>query len=221
MPYRVTILTKPLSPFESPAWITPANRTPPTSCDETARVAILYSRKDILPGEEITICYYFRFFTLLPIFSLPGSIAPQPSSMETELSCFKMVMAKIHGVICPSDCSCYDPAILALVREGRKIEPTIAKLTNENKIEEAMTAGKDDRHPSTPQRFMGIHWLHELHPLPYCCSEIGYASQGQGVHSIGCWTAPQDLSVFREADQDVYEQWQQSPHLHRDYLLLG
>ena len=111
--------------------------------DETARVAILYSLKDILPGEEITVCYYYRFFTILSDLSLSGSLVPPPdSSIEMQLSCLKTVMASVHGVTCPSDCFCYDPAILALVREGKKIEPTIVKLSNENKIEEALAAGE-------------------------------------------------------------------------------
>ena len=37
-----------------------------TIFDETARVAILFAQKDIQPGEEITICYYSGFFSLLP-----------------------------------------------------------------------------------------------------------------------------------------------------------
>jgi len=51
-------------------------------------------------------------------------------------------MSSTHGIICPSDCFCYDPAILALVRKGRKIRPTINELSSQNKIEEALAAGE-------------------------------------------------------------------------------
>ena len=50
-------------------------------------------------------------------------------------------MSSTHAIICPSDCICYDPAILALVREGRKIRPTIIEFSSQNKTEEALAAG--------------------------------------------------------------------------------
>jgi len=46
------------------------------------------------------------------------------------------------GSLALSDCFCYDPAILALDREGRQNEPTIAQLTNQSNIEEALAAGE-------------------------------------------------------------------------------
>ena len=113
-----------------------------TIYDETARVAILFALKDIHPGEEITICYYSPFFEFSPYLPSLSLLLPAINSIEEELSFFQNLMASNHGITCPSDCFCYDPAILALVREGRQIHPTIAELTNQNKIEEALAAGE-------------------------------------------------------------------------------
>ena len=109
--------------------------------DETARVAILFAQINIEPGEEVTICYYTPFFELQPHSRFVSLIITETNSIEEELSFFRNFMASSYGIICPSDCSCYDPAILALVREGRQILSTIVELTNENKIEEALAAG--------------------------------------------------------------------------------
>jgi len=43
-----------------------------TNYDETALVAILFALKDIHPGDEITICYYSPFCSLLPNLPVPG-----------------------------------------------------------------------------------------------------------------------------------------------------
>ena len=112
-----------------------------TIYDETAHVAILFSLKAIQPGEEICICYYTPFFDFQPYSRFLGFIIPESISIEEELHLFRKLMSSTHGVICPSDCFCYDPAILSLVCEGRQIRPTIFELANQNKIEEALTAG--------------------------------------------------------------------------------
>ena len=106
--------------------------------DETARVSILYATRDIQPGEEITTCHFAPFYHLRP-YSLPvGVVLPEFNSIEEEVNYFR---ESVHDCTCPSDCFCNDPAILALVREGRQIQPTIMELTNLNKIEEALVAG--------------------------------------------------------------------------------
>jgi len=112
-----------------------------TIYDEMAHVAILFSQRDIHPGEEIAICYYSPFFDFQPYSPLIESMIPDSISIEKELDLFRKLMSSTHGIICPSDCFCYDPAILALVREGRKIRPTIIELSSQNKIEEALAAG--------------------------------------------------------------------------------
>ena len=113
-----------------------------TIYDEMTHVAILFAQKDIRPGEEIAICYYSPFFDFQPYSRLIGSIIPESISIEKELILFRKLMSSTHGIICPSDCFCYDPAILALVRKGRKIRPTINELSSQNKIEEALAAGE-------------------------------------------------------------------------------
>jgi len=127
-----------------------------TIYDETARVAILFSQKDLQPGEEITLCYYNSFYGHEPYAGTLGSKLPEFNSIEEELSFFRNLMALEHGITCPTDCSCYDPAIPALVREGRQILSTMMKLANENKIEEALAAGEKalDIH-----RRLNVSWL--------------------------------------------------------------
>ena len=114
-----------------------------TIYDETARVAILFAQKDIQVGEEITICYYTLFFGLDPYESCSflGLMIPELNSIEEEMSFFRNLMTSAHGFTCPSNCSCYDPAVLALVDKGRQYQSAVVELTNQNKIEEALAAG--------------------------------------------------------------------------------
>ena len=127
-----------------------------TIYDDTALVAILFSQRDIQAGEEITICYYISFFGYEPYSCPLDSKFPETNSIEEELSFFRYLMSSLHGITCPSDCFCYDPAIPALVREGRQIHSIMMKLANENKIEEALAAGDKlvDIH-----RHLNVSWL--------------------------------------------------------------
>jgi len=122
-----------------------------TIFDETARVAILFSQKDIQPGEEISICYYASFFFLIPIEHGGGV-----KSIEEELHS----LAVDHGITCLANCSCNDPAIRALTLEGRKMYTTVRTLVREHKIEEALDAG---------EKLLGIYrslnlsWIYRAH----------------------------------------------------------
>ena len=78
-------------------------------------------------------------------------LLPAFNSIEEELILFRNLMASNRGIICPSDCFCYDPIILYVFREGKKIYPTIAELANQKKIEEALAAG--DKMLDIHQRF--------------------------------------------------------------------
>ncbi len=103
-----------------------------TIYDETAHVAILFAQKDIHPGEEISICYYFPFFFLAPGVH---------SNVEEELRFFKNAMSSHYGVTCSADCFCYDPSFHALVLEGRQLYETVEALTYQFKVKEALEAG--------------------------------------------------------------------------------
>jgi len=103
--------------------------------DETARVAILFAQKDIQAGEEISICYYASLFLLTP-----SSIG---MSTEEEFHHCKNQLALEYGITCSTDCSCHDPTILDLVKEGRRLFATVIALTHQRRIEEALAAGDE------------------------------------------------------------------------------
>jgi len=109
--------------------------------DETALVAVLVSLKDIQPGDEISISYYAPFFVLHSRISMPG-MGRDPSIVQELNYVKKSLLYDAFGITCPADCPCFDPAIPALVKEGRKIYQTAVDLAKENKIEEALTAGE-------------------------------------------------------------------------------
>jgi len=102
--------------------------------DETANAAILFAQRDIQPGEEISVCYYFPFFWLMPNESFRNNI-------EDELNFCKNRIASKHGITCSPDCFCYDPTFLALTEEGRQLYKTVLTLAREHKIKEALDAG--------------------------------------------------------------------------------
>ncbi len=98
-----------------------------TIYDETARVAILFAQRDIQPGEEISICYYSAFFSLLPGAHVFG-MNPE-WNIEQEFDFVKnQAIYSIGWNACPSDSSCYDPVIRALVQEGRQLHTTVIDL---------------------------------------------------------------------------------------------
>jgi len=108
--------------------------------DETADVRILIALKDIQPGEEVTVCYYKPFFELNSLDHTPG-MNPE-WSVEEELNFVKNAMLfPIREIICPTDCSCFDPKTHALVQEGRQIRKTLFELALMLKMEEALEAG--------------------------------------------------------------------------------
>lgn len=109
--------------------------------DETARVAILFAEKDIQPGEEISFCYYFFFFSLIPDMPCPGTGAG--CTIQEEVNCFKTCsLYSVRDITCPTDCLCYDSATLALVQEGRQLFKTTIHLYRLLKTEEALAAGE-------------------------------------------------------------------------------
>jgi len=108
--------------------------------DEIARVGILFAQEDIQPGEEICICYYSPFFGLFPGIRVP-EVNPE-CSVEEELNFAKSSIQSRFGITCPTDCSCKDPEIPALVQEGRHLHGTVRTLARQGKIEEALAAGE-------------------------------------------------------------------------------
>ncbi len=115
----------------------------PNACtiyDETARVAVLFAIKDIQPGEEISICYYSSF---IGFDSNPRMEGINPDlNAEEELNYVKNQTLSLYGITCPTDCYCYDPAVLDLVKEAKQIRETLLDLVNRYKTEEALVAGE-------------------------------------------------------------------------------
>jgi len=104
-----------------------------TIYDETGRVAILFAQKDIQPGEEITICYYSPFFWLIPDAT--------NISLEEEFNIGKQHIALVYGITCSPNCFCYNPAIRALMEEGRQLYKTAKTFDIQLKVDEALAAG--------------------------------------------------------------------------------
>ena len=124
--------------------------------DETARAAILYALKDIQPGEEVTSCYYYPLFRLSSALHAPG-MNPD-CSIKEELNFVKnMFQFPSLGIVCSADCSCFDPAILALIQEGRQLHASVIALAGQFKIEEVLAVG--DKLVDVHRR-LNISWLY-------------------------------------------------------------
>jgi len=127
--------------------------------DETARVAVLFAQKDIHPGQEICMCYYTPFFSLLPIPSSNMYPGMNPEwNIEEELNFIKDEALSTYGITCPADCSCNDPIIWNLVQEGRQLHKTIKTLANQLEMTEEVLAAGDkllDIH-----RRLNVSWIY-------------------------------------------------------------
>lgn len=131
-----------------------------TIYDETARVAILFAQKDIQPGEEISVSYYFQFFRLGHINKdvVPGANDFTLEHEVDELNLVKNLLAESYGITCSAGCFCHDPAMTALTKEGRKTLETASNLSRQCKIEEALNAGEKllDIH-----RRLNVSWINQ------------------------------------------------------------
>ena len=188
--------------------------------DEAARVAILFAQKNIHPGEEITICYYTPFFGLTPYVPSLRLMIPEFNSIEEELNFFHDLMALEHDITCPTDCFCNDPAILALVREGRQIQSTIIDLTNKNVIEEALDNGDKllDIH-----RRLNVSWP-ALGSTYYNLFRMGICSSRTFPRAKEYLRLAADLyrkmCPYSEKLTKKYEKLLERPDLHRHFKMM-
>ena len=94
-------------------------------------------------------------------------------SVQQELNFIKNGVAlSRYGINCPAGCFCYDPAMSALVKEGRQLHGTVLDLANnQHKIDEALAAGEKllDIH-----RRLNITWAYLGHTY-YLLSEVAVA----------------------------------------------
>jgi len=111
-----------------------------TSCDYCARVQIIYSLRDIQPGEEICICYYNHLGLALEpdsnfmrVSHLPKR-SPNPKEefkislsqqgfhqQEVDFMCNVMTLKSVWGIICPDNCFCKRPGTQKLILEAKKL----------------------------------------------------------------------------------------------------
>jgi len=134
-----------------------------TSYDDFARVGILFAQQDIQPGEEISFCYYsfhYELDSFGSVFSVPElKIEESASSFDK----YREKLVSVYGITCPADCHCYDPAVPALIKEGRQIHQKVKALARQYKIEEALIAGEElldiHRRLNNPWLYRGLTYV--------------------------------------------------------------
>jgi len=103
--------------------------------DEMARVEILFAQRDILPGEEICICYCS--FSNLNLERPTSDLPP-----EEEFQFIQKTLLTTWGITCPKNCFCKESEIRKLVLEGRKLNAEIEDFISKGLIEEALESGE-------------------------------------------------------------------------------
>ncbi len=94
--------------------------------DEEFQVDVLYSRRKIKAGDEITVSYHdFR--------AMDHFVTPEQTRMALEQNC---------GIVCPADCACRNEMEIAQVRRAQSLETTYLKLARACKIKEAFEVVK-------------------------------------------------------------------------------
>ena len=94
---------------------------------------------------------------------------------------------------------------VALVYEGRQVLRTIIELTRQYKMKKLWRPVTNCWTFIDASTSSGCTRAARITPLPYSHHEVGVRSQGQGVHPVGSWTLPEDLSLLGEAHQEVRE----------------
>jgi hypothetical protein len=89
--------------------------------DETQRVTVFVANRDIGPGEEI-------LFTYMNLGYCPDFIVP-PIPIYREASLRK------RGIVCPSNCRCYDKDLLAKVAKAQRDWSVLSKIAQNEKLE--------------------------------------------------------------------------------------
>ncbi len=186
--------------------------------DETARVAILFSQKDIQPGEEISISYYYPFYSKFP----PAICYRLPNwSLEEELAEHKFITLSFFGITCPADCSCNDPVIRDLVHEGRQIfHRTILNLFTQNKVEEALEAG--DKLQAIHRR-LNLSWI-DRGDAEYLLFQIAVAKSETLPRAMEYIRSAVELfgniCPYSEGQTKKYEKLLEHPDRNYNYLLI-
>lgn len=189
-----------------------------TIYDETALVAILFAQKDILPGQEISICYYTPYFGLLTILSVPGMNSG--ANIEEEFHSVKNGFISPDWNTCPADCSCHDPAIRILVQEGRLLHQETMKLHYQLKTEQALAVGDKllDIH-----RRLDVSWIYYAYTATILfriavCKLETLPRAMQYVQSVV--DLYRNICPYSEKRAKKFEKLLEHPETHPDYLLI-
>ena len=183
--------------------------------DETARVAILFAQKDIHPGEEISICYYSHFYR-------PSTSEPITDNyLEEEFYSAKNKMLSTHGIICPTDCPCYDPAICTLIHEGRQIlHAGVMDLAKENKTEEALAAGEK---LLDIYRRLNVSWVYRSY-TEFILFQTAIADSAMlpraNEYVRSAVELFRNICPYSERLTKKYEKLMEHPEMHSNYMLI-
>jgi len=104
--------------------------------DDGARVDILFSLRDIQPGEEI--CVTYCSFARMDLSRPTARLRPP----EMEFSVYPESLKLNWNIVCPVNCYCKDPEARKLVMEGRRLNDDIQFLADRANTEEALLAGE-------------------------------------------------------------------------------
>ena len=110
--------------------------------DDGARVDILFSLRDIQPGEEI--CVTYCSFARMDLSRPTARLRPP----EMEFSVYPQSLKLNWNIVCPVNCYCKDPEARKLVMEGRRLNDDIQFHADRSNTREALSAG---------DKLLGIH----------------------------------------------------------------
>ena len=120
----------------------------------------------------------FLQFLLAPIEHMLGM------STEEEFLYCKNQLVSDYGITCSSDCSCFDPAIPGLIKEGRRLFGTVIVLARQQRIEEPLAIG--DKLLDSYRR-LNVSWMYRG-VLEYNLFLLAIAKSDflpKAVHSFG------------------------------------
>lgn len=120
--------------------------------DETARVEIIFSQREIEPGVEVCICYC-SFASLNTERPMPATARLNP---EAEFQFIQQTLLNTWGITCPAGCYCKDPTARQLVLEGRCIKNKVDFQAGRGWIEDALNSGEK---LLDIQRRLNLSWI--------------------------------------------------------------
>jgi len=109
--------------------------------EDESRVEIVFAQQDILPGQEVTICYYTHFKNLGPSTVSEEEDHSSQNRMEDDFSENQSAL-KAWGITCPADCFCKDPKTRKLILKGKRLFNEMHVSNTIGRLEDAKNAGE-------------------------------------------------------------------------------